>query len=62
MRVGNSKAIGNHEDLATCIEYSEETRKVFLACNPLHDLQKTKSYLLCCCVYQFTYLKIMSWS
>lgn len=51
MRVGNSKVIGNHEDLATCIDYSEETRKIFVACNPRHDLQKAKSYLLCCCVY-----------
>ncbi|XP_057777271.1 mitotic checkpoint protein BUB3.3 isoform X2 [Salvia miltiorrhiza] len=31
MRVGNSKAIGNHEDLATCIEYSEEKRQVISA-------------------------------
>ncbi|KAH6754866.1 hypothetical protein C2S53_019847 [Perilla frutescens var. hirtella] len=31
MRVGNSEAIGNHEDLSTCVEYSEETRQVITA-------------------------------
>ncbi|XP_042055864.1 mitotic checkpoint protein BUB3.3-like [Salvia splendens] len=31
MGVGNSKAIGKHEDLATCIEYSEEKRQVISA-------------------------------
>lgn len=35
MGVGNSKAIGKHEDLATCIEYSEEKRKILVECNPL---------------------------
>ncbi|PIN07756.1 Mitotic spindle checkpoint protein BUB3, WD repeat superfamily [Handroanthus impetiginosus] len=31
MHLGNSKAIGNHDDLATCIEYSEETCKIVTA-------------------------------
>ncbi|KAL1551074.1 mitotic checkpoint protein BUB3.3 isoform X1 [Salvia divinorum] len=31
MGVGSSKAIGNHEDLATCIEYSEEKRQIISA-------------------------------
>lgn len=35
MGVGNSKAIGKHEDLATCIEYSEEKCKILVEYNPL---------------------------
>ncbi|KAI3467287.1 hypothetical protein Pfo_023950 [Paulownia fortunei] len=31
MHLGNSKAIGNHDDLATCVEYSEETCQIITA-------------------------------
>ncbi|KAL8533714.1 hypothetical protein ACS0TY_009927 [Phlomoides rotata] len=31
MRLGNIKAVGNHDDIATCVEYSEETCQVITA-------------------------------
>lgn len=44
MRLGNSKVVGNHDDIATCVEYSEETCKILAVCNSTNHLQKKRAF------------------